>query len=70
MIYKDSMKSHSKYSEANEADMGMGEEELGDLSMNLNTSLQVLNDSEIDEDMPDENLENQLKSTSQTILQL
>lgn len=64
MIYKDSMKSHSKYLEANEADMGMGDEELGNLSMNLNTSLQELNDSEIDEDMPDENLENQLKSTS------
>lgn len=64
------MKSHSKYSESNEVDMAMGEEELGDLSMNLNTSYEVLNDSEIDEDMPDENLENQLKSTSQTILRL
>ena len=46
IVYKDSMKSHSKYQEINELE----EDELGNLSMNLNTSFERLNDSEIDED--------------------
>ena len=71
VIYKDNMKSHSKYADVNEAEAGiMGEDELQNLSLDLNTSDMQLMDEEQDEDMPDEKLESQLKTASQTIKRL